>query len=307
MPLHLPPISRRRFLAGSMAAASAMALGDALWGADERPPADRDPHRFALLSDVHIAADPAAVLRKVTMAENLKKVIAEVTALSPLPAAAAINGDLALGTGEAGDYATLLDLLKPLRAAGLPVHLGLGNHDRRDRFRAALPAGDRADAPLKDREAYVVESPRANWFVLDSLTDTNKVPGTVGDEQRRWLAEGLDARKDKPALVMVHHNPDREDPTRGGLTDTVALLEMLTSRRQVKALIFGHTHHWSFEEEAGMHLINLPPVAYIFQEGDPSGWVDVKLAEAGASFELRCVDPAQKQHGEKRELKWRDA
>jgi 3',5'-cyclic-AMP phosphodiesterase len=306
MPLYLPPISRRRFLTGSIAAASAIALGDTLWGAANQPPSERDPHRFALLSDVHIAADPAAVLRKVTMAEHLKKVAAEVAGLSPLPAWGVINGDLAMGTGEAGDYATLLDLLKPLRAAGLPVHLALGNHDRRDRFRAALPQSDRADTPLKDREAYLIESPRANWFVLDSLGETNKVPGTVGDQQRKWLADGLDARKDNPAIVMVHHNPDREDPTRGGLTDTVALLELLASRKQAKALIFGHTHHWSFAEENGLHLINLPAVAYVFQEGDPSGWTDVKLTDAGASFKLRCVDPAHKKHGEKHELKWRE-
>jgi hypothetical protein len=307
MPLYLPPISRRRFLTGSIAAASAVALGDILSAAEGPARAGSDPDRFALLSDVHVAADPAAVLRGVTMAEHLKKVVGELAALAPLPAAVAINGDLALGTGEAGDYGTLLDLLKPLRAAGLPVHLALGNHDRRDRFRAALPERDRAAAPMKEREAYVVESPRANWFVLDSLADTNKVPGTVGDDQRRWLADGLDARNDKPALVMVHHNPDREDPTRGGLTDTVALLELLASRRQVKALFFGHTHHWSVAEEAGLHLINLPPVAYIFREGDPSGWVDVKLAETGATLELRCVDPAHKQHGEKHELRWRGA
>ena len=306
MPIHLPPLSRRRFLAGSVAAASAILLGDPAWAADDGRHVETDPHRFALLSDVHIAADPAAVLRKVTMAENLKKAIAEVTALSPLPAAAAINGDLAMGTGEAGDYATLLELLKPFRAAGLPVHLGLGNHDRRDRFRAALPEPDRGATPLKEREAYVVESPRANWFILDSLADTNKVPGTVGDDQRRWLAEGLEARKDKPAIVMVHHNPDREDPTRGGLTDTVEILELLTPRRQVKALIFGHTHHWSIAEEAGMHLINLPAVAYVFQEGNPSGWVDVNLTEGGATLELRCIDPAHKQHGAKRELRWRE-
>ena len=306
MPFHLPPLSRRRFLAGSMATASTLLLSDNPRAADEAPTRQPDRNRFALLSDTHIAADPAAVLRNVTMAEHLKKVIAEVTALSHPPAAAAINGDLALGTGEAGDYATLLDLLKPLRAAGVPVHLGLGNHDHRDRFRAALPGRDRAATPLKDRHAYVIESPRANWFLLDSLAETNKVPGTVGDEQLRWLAEALDARADKPALVMVHHNPDREDTTRGGLTDTVALLELLISRKQAKALFFGHTHRWSFAEEAGLHLINLPAVAYVFRAEDPSGWVDVNLTEGGATFELRCVHPTHKQHGEKRELRWRD-
>jgi Icc protein len=129
----------------------------------------------------------------------------------------------------------------------------------------------------------------------------------VGHHQVMWVADGLEARKDKPAIVLVHHNPDREDPTRGGLTDTVAVMDFLSARRQVKALIFGHTHRWSIKEENGIHLINLPPVAYIFQAGDPSGWVDVNLSDAGATLELRCIDPSHKQHGERHELKWREA
>jgi len=304
MPVYLPPTSRRRFLAGSLATAAGLIFRDGLFAADA---GITDPHRFALLSDVHIAADRAKVLRGVTMAENLAKVVAEVAALSPLPANAAINGDLAFGTGEVGDYATLLDLLKPLRAAGLPLHLNLGNHDQRDHFRSSIPQSQRDAAALKEREAYVVETPRVNWFVLDSLVETNKVPGNVGDHQLRWLAEGLEARRGKPAIVLVHHNPDLENPNRGGLTDTRALLDLLLPRRQVKALIFGHTHAWSVRSEAGFHQVNLPPVAYVFQEGYPSGWVDVRLTETGATLELRCVDPAHKQHGEKHELSWRDA
>ena len=305
MPVHLPPLSRRAFLAGSLATVSGLLLGDSAWGADERGAAD--PHRFALLSDVHVAANRAAIQRNVVMADHLAGVVAEVAALSPRPAAAAVDGDLALGTGEAGDYAVLLDLLKPLRAAGVPVHLALGNHDHRDRFRAALPAPERRATPIKEKHAYVVESPRANWFILDSLDQTNAVPGTLGETQLRWLAEGIDARKDKPALVVVHHNPDPEDPTRGGLTDTFPLLELIKSRRQAKALFYGHTHRWSVRQDEGPYLVNLPAVAYVFREGDPSGWVDVRLTETGATLELRCVDPAHKQHGEKHELRWRDA
>ena len=305
MPVHLPPLSRRAFLAGSVATVSGLLLSDSAWGAGER--AIADPHRFALLSDVHVAADRAAVQRNVVMADHLAKVVAEVAALSPRLAAAAVDGDLALGTGEAGDYAVLLDLLRPLRAAGVPVHLALGNHDHRERFRAALPASERRATPLEERHAYVVESPRANWFILDSLDQTNAVPGTLGETQLRWLAEAIDARKDKPALLVVHHNPDPEDPTRGGLTDTFPLLDLIKSRPQAKALFYGHTHRWSVAREAGAYLVNLPAVAYVFREGDPSGWVDVRLTEAGATLELRCVDPAHKQHGEKHELLWRAA
>jgi 3',5'-cyclic AMP phosphodiesterase CpdA len=301
MPLYLPPISRRTFVLGSVAAAILGPRGAR--GADERPPADAD--RLALLSDTHVAADRAAVMRGVTVAEHLAKVVAEVAAVSPRPAAALVNGDLALGLGEAGDYATLLELVKPLREAGLPLHLTLGNHDHREHFRAAVPEGQRDKPAVADREAYAVESPRADWFVLDSLRKTNEVGGAVGEAQLHWLAEQLDARKDKPALVMVHHNPDEEDPTRGGLADTKALLDLLAPRKQVKALFFGHTHAWSLREREGLHLVNLPPVAYVFQAGLPSGWVDMKMAEGGATLQLRCVDASHRQHGEKHELKWR--
>lgn len=304
MPVYLPPLSRRQFIAGSAAAASAL-MGRGLLRATDGPTAV-DAHRFALLSDTHVAGDRAAIMRGVTMAQNLAKAVADVIACSPRPAAAVVNGDLALGTGESADYATLVELVEPLRRAGVPVHLGLGNHDHRDRFRAALPAKDRAETPFKERQVYRVDSPRADWFVLDSLRETNEVAGTVGEEQLRWLADALAASADKPALVVVHHNPDPEDPTRGGLTDTHALLELLAARRRVKALVFGHSHAWSVRKDDGLYLVNLPPVAYVFKEGMPNGWVDVRLSEAGGTLDLRCIDPAHPQHGERHELKWRD-
>jgi 3',5'-cyclic-AMP phosphodiesterase len=301
MPIHVPPISRRSFLAGSVGAAAALAGAGTLAAAGA--PVDAD--RFALLSDTHVAADRTAMMRGVTVAHHLAKVVTEVAALSPRPAAALVNGDLALGVGEAGDYATLLDLIKPLREAGLPLHLTLGNHDHREHFRAAVPERERDKPAVADREAYVIESPRADWFVLDSLRKTNEVGGDVGEAQLHWLAEQLEARKDKPALVMVHHNPDEEDPSRGGLADTRALLDLLAPRRHVKALFFGHTHAWSLREREGLHLVNLPPVAYVFQAGLPSGWVDMKTTEGGATLQLRCVDASHRQHGEKHELRWR--
>ena len=304
MPIHLPPLSRRQFLAGAAAAGSALLLPNALRAADDKAPAD--PHRFALLSDTHVAADRAAVMRGVTMARNLESVIASLAALSAPPAAAFVNGDLALGEGFAGDYATLVDLLAPLRAAGTSILLGLGNHDHRDRFRAALPEAQRKTS-VPDHQSARVESPRADWYVLDSLRETNEVAGALGDAQLKWLAESLDARPGKPAIVMVHHNPDDKAPHGGGLADTPELLALLTPRKQAKALVFGHTHAWSVREENGLHLINLPPTAYIFAEGMPNGWVDARLTESGCTLELRCLDPNHRQHGEKHDLKWRAA
>jgi hypothetical protein len=59
------------------------------------------------------------------------------------------------------------------------------------------------------------------------------------------------------------------------------------------------------KEQDGLHLVNLPAVAYAFQDGYPIGWVDWRLSDSGAKLELRCVDPAHPQQGEKHELAWR--
>jgi hypothetical protein len=51
--------------------------------------------------------------------------------------------------------------------------------------------------------------------------------------------------------------------------------------------------------------VNLPPVAYIFQQGDPAGWVHATTRHDGLRMELRCVDNTHKDHGQVVDLKWR--
>jgi 3',5'-cyclic AMP phosphodiesterase CpdA len=140
--------------------------------------------------------------------------------------------------------------------------------------------------------------------VLDSLDKTLSTPGVLGPEQLGWLAKTLDANPDKPALVMIHHNPGIAGNI--GLIDTVALFEVIRPRKQVKAYIYGHTHTWKVEQDnTGLHLINLPPVSYVFHEGDPAGWVHATLQKNGLRLELRCIDTAHPSHGQVHNLTWR--
>ena len=301
MPLTLPPISRRHFIRFTIAGGAAIAFPSGLgWAA-----ALGDPNRVALLSDVHIAADPLAHERGVVMFDHFEKVRAEVLGLAMPPTAVFINGDCAYHNGETGDYHTLLGLLKPLRERGLPLHLAMGNHDNREHLWQNIPDSEAHAGDLSDKQFMVVELNRANIFMLDSLQRTNFTPGALGQKQLQWVCSALDARKTKPAIVMVHHQPDeRENPE--GLTDTKALLEALLPRRNVKALFYGHTHHWDVKQREKLHCVNLPAVAYVFQQGDPSGWVDMNLTENGMRLELRCIDRSHPKHGEQFELTWRE-
>jgi metallophosphoesterase superfamily enzyme len=301
MPITLPPITRRRFLEGSLAAGTGLMTAARLPAAEQATGGDR----FVLMADTHIAADRDAVVRGAHMFRHLQQAARETAELAPRPQAALINGDCAYLAGESGDYEVLAELLEPIRKAGTAVHLTLGNHDHRERFRRAIPSLAIEDPPVADRHAMVIPSRHANWFLLDSLERTNHTPGTLGQRQLEWLDRELLARRDQPALVVAHHNPDVRERI-SGLTDTRALFTVLHKHAHVGAYVFGHTHSWDVrKDERDLYLINLPPVAYVFGAGRPSGWVDVRLTASGATMRLNSLDKNHAKHGETISLTWR--
>lgn len=298
MPLSILP-SRRQFLASSVSAAALLSLPRL--GLAE----DSERKTIALLADTHIAADKQAILRETKMAENLAKVWAELVAARPV--AALVHGDVALLDGQHGDYKSVADLLLPGGDIEVPLHFMLGNHDNRESFREVLKSF-RA-SPLETHHVAVFDAGPANWIMLDSLDKVNVTPGKIGESQLAWLAKSLDEHPDKPTIISVHHNPVfpmGDSPAKhSGILDTQALFEILAPRKQVKCLFFGHTHDWSVKEKGGIHLVNLPPVAYVFTKGRPNGWVSAELSATGITLTLLALDRGHKQHAEKHELSWR--
>ena len=302
MPVILPKLSRREFLKRAALAGAAAAFAPKLYAELSAKPGD--PDTFFLISDTHIAADAAAWNRGVNMADNLSACIRELAAWPVKPAAVIVNGDLALKEGLPEEYTGFGKSVEPLRALA-PLHLSLGNHDQRENFWNAFPRDAAKSKTVPPRQTAFFPGDRANWFLLDSLDITNKTPGELGSDQLSWLAHELDLRPQKPALVVVHHDPQFPTPT-SGLRDTAALMEMLAPRRQVKALIFGHTHDWHIASHAsGIHLINLPPTSYLFKQGRPNGWVRCTLAGDSAEFELRSLDAKHPEHAQVKKLEWR--
>ena len=301
MPIHLAPLSRRRFIRRTALTATGLALSPQLM-ALEKP---ADPDSWAFLSDTHLAAQRSLLCRGINMVDHFNIVSKDLLACSKRPAGAFLTGDCAYSHGESGDYAMLGELLEPIRKAEIPVHLALGNHDQREHFWAAFAEEKRASRPVVDRQVSLLETPRLNWYILDSLEKTSSTPGLLGQEQLDWLSKSLAEHTDKPAVMMVHHNPGLNGGNMG-LKDTLPFLEIIRPRKQVKAYIYGHTHNWKVEQDpSGIHLINLPPVAYVFHDGYPSGWVHALISQEGMRLELRSVDPAHKAHGEIHNLQWR--
>jgi 3',5'-cyclic AMP phosphodiesterase CpdA len=301
MPLTLLP-TRRAFLA-STAGAGVLVFRPAF-----APGADADPHRVALLSDPHVGEKADETDRDCNMHDRLKQVAAEVAKFAPRPACAVVNGDLAHKAGTAAEYALFAALVEPVREAGIPLHLGLGNHDNFTRFAEGLDRLRPKDRPVEGKQVTVVELERANLFVLDSYDPKNAVGGILGESQLKWLATALDERKSKPAVVFAHHPLQFDAPKGGkanGIADTADFWPVLKDRPQVKAYVFGHTHTWKLAERDGVHLINLPAIGYPFAKGEVTGWVDAALTEKGVRLEVHAIDPKHAKHGDKAELTWR--
>ena len=313
MPIHIIPIKRRRFLdLSAKGAVAAIVVPSALAIPGKEVPID--PHRFALLSDTHIMANPTAVARGINMADHLRQVVAEVVAQNIKPGGVVVNGDLATDGSPptAGAYRYLAQLLIPLSNLGIPIHLTMGNCDRRSLFADTLTAMLPRTPPVAGRLVNVLKTERANFFLLDSLYNTERTvtEGDLGRKQIGWLTRALDNHVEKPAIVICHHNvnqPEAKSDTaqKGGLRDGAELVDALLPRKHVKAFIFGHTHEWRHWELDGIHFINLPTTAYIFDPEEPRGWVDVRLEKRGMSLMLESLDKTHPKHKEKLVLRWR--
>ena len=225
MPIHLPPISRRQFLARSLAGAAALALSPELLAADK----GTDPNSWALLSDIHIAADPALVARNINMTDHLTQVSREVLALPKRPAGVFITGDCAYNSGQIADYAHVTDLLEPIRKDQMPVHLTLGNHDNRERFWEALQTGKGRQTPARGPAGRPDRAPRARIGSCSTRSRRpSRRPGLLGQEQLDWLAQrarrqprqtrpgadpsqsrrhGNDRRPERHRSPLRHHSP----------------------------------------------------------------------------------------------------
>lgn len=316
MPIILPPITRRQFVKSSIILGGTTLLNSRTVAvAADSNRISLEPNRVALLADTHISADPDLVYpgtkwpgspvkdgehESVNVSQALETAVKNVLALDPLPAHLIVNGDCALSNGKNAEYKQFLGLVEPIRAAGITVHVTIGNHDNRENLWKLIPFLKQEEIGL---QAGLIELPHANLILLDSGKK-----GTLGDKQLNWLAKQLDERTNMPTLIFGHYNPY---PNRGvrpiqGMRDGASLLKILAKRKHAKAYIYGHTHEWQHDQRDHLHLINQPAVSYYFGKGHAHGWVDMKLTETSAELELNCINREHRQHGDRIQVSLKD-
>lgn len=193
---------------------------------------------IAQLSDLHVR--PAGVLYQGVVDSNsmLSNAVRHLNALDPRPDLVLLSGDL-VDTGTDAEYEALRHLLAPL---DIPVRAIPGNHDDRERFRAAFaPDGY---VPSAGPINYVCDYGALRVVALD-VTVPGLHHGQFDEGAAEWLGSALDGARERMTLLMMHQPPFGIGVRyldaylcRGG--DRLAAL--LGRHPQVERVLCGHVH-----------------------------------------------------------------
>ncbi|OJA93179.1 phosphodiesterase [Burkholderia ubonensis] len=215
---------------------------------------------LAQISDLHIKRPGQLAYQRVDTAAALARCIVRLNALEPRPDAVLITGDL-VDFGRDDEYAQLRDLLAPLE---IPYYLMVGNHDDRAALRRAF--ADRPEWQDGEFVQYAFDVGAVRVLSLDS-----QVPGASAgdlcDARLAWLAAQLDAARDRPVIVALHHPPfasgiGHMDALRLAPAAAAKLDALLRGYPNVERVLCGHVHRTMFARFGGTIASAVPAPAH---------------------------------------------
>ncbi|TLS51777.1 phosphodiesterase [Paenibacillus antri] len=195
---------------------------------------------FIHLTDIHISVPGKTPLFGLDTTEKFRKTLASVAALRTKPAFLVVSGDLT-HDGDVEDYRFLRSLVDDAeRELGIPIHVALGNHDRRPAFRE----GFLGEAPSEQSYYYSFLSGGLRVVMLNTQVPDSHA-GRIDEAQLVWLRELLE----QPAplgTVLVHHHPAVRTPTTvmdDHLLENASDLARAIEGSDVIGLLSGHIHY----------------------------------------------------------------
>jgi len=165
-------------------------------------------------------------------------------------------------------------------AFGVPVLLGMGNHDARGPFRQVVLGEQAVDE--QQPYYYSTEIAGVNLIMLDSQIP-NAVPGRLDEAQLDWLANELTKPVRVGHLIALHHPPVSSTVALLDtmvLTNPAALAAVIAKHDNVLGILSGHIHFnhvarfqntFSFTTPAVLYTID-PGVQKNFRALDGSGF-----------------------------------
>ena len=220
---------------------------------------------FVHLSDLHILPKPEDLLKDQPPGDKLRGIIRLIRSMAISPDFFILSGDLANDGAEA-EYQKLNTLLDELREFGVPLILGLGNHDRRLPFRRVVLGEESNDESQRYYHSAMFAGLRV--IMLDSKTP-EAVYGDLDAAQLAWLAEELRQPAPLGNVIAVHHPPvlSTVEPLNDHCLRNPEDLAQTIAGHQVHAILSGHIHYSHIASFHQTISITAPAVAYMIDPG----------------------------------------
>jgi Icc protein len=220
--------------------------------------ADPAAIRLAQITDTHLFADPAETYDGCDTAATLNAVIAHVVRTVGVPDALLLTGDTVEDAVPAA-YTRLAQLLDaaPGRIFCLP-----GNHDDPLLLRAAFPGGRRSMPKVVDAGPWRI-------VLLDSWQE-GKSGGRLAAAELGLLDSALREARQKPALVLVHHQPVPVGSSwmdAMGMENGADLVAVIDRHPGVRAVVWGHIHQEFALLRNGVQWLGTPSTCVQFPPG----------------------------------------
>lgn len=148
-----------------------------------------------------------------------------------------MSGDLT----EFGDAESYFRLAEAVRTCPFPVWPMTGNHDQRGPLLAAFPQTPSEGGFVH----YVLEYPGLRLVVLDTL-EPGRHGGAFCETRERWLTSQLEADRQTPTIIAMHHPPFESGITWLDSSKRepwiARFAEAIAGHEQVRGIIAGHLH-----------------------------------------------------------------
>ena len=235
--------------------------------------------RILHLSDTHFTGDGGRHYGVVDTAEHLRRALSHVGHL--LFDLVVVSGDVS-EDGTVASYQQVGDILFPwAEARGARVAFAMGNHDRRENFRAVLGSGQPFTA-ASELPGIDLDRPVASTLTTDGwrvIVLDSSVPGAGYGEldagQKTFLRSSLAEPAEHGTVVIVHHPPV---PAQTDLLQALSLDESdgrdlidIVRGTDVRVILSGHYHLPITEFVSGVAVTVAPGVTNISRAfGDPT-------------------------------------
>ncbi|MBU2582234.1 MAG: metallophosphoesterase [Alphaproteobacteria bacterium] len=199
--------------------------------------------RIAQITDTHLTAEVPA------RTENLRRCVAQINSLNPLPDLVVHTGDVT-HNGTPEEYETARKLLDLLAA---PFVVLAGNKDKRP---AMFEAFSQRGIPRSEFAfvQYALDQFEVRIVCLDTVSE-NSNKGDLCSMRLEDLEALLSAAPDTPTAIFMHHPPFEvstiPDPFQFERRESVSgFLDIIARHQQVRRIYCGHVHR-PYEASAG--------------------------------------------------------